>query len=168
MKRPPDPQRRRNGTKTHHKGHREAGSPCPALHGPGGYGRSTGTPAAQLHKGTSGLIGTPVAAAAANVLRRHDPKAARSMAERAAGRTFQPVRRSSYDLHDKRAQVFRPIAGGRVGDALRWCDKLVQTAQEYDDTHKEYGARLGPVGDSGVRVLGVTSRFVRQTTISRT
>ena len=68
-------------------------------------------------------------------------------------RTFQPVRRSSYDVSDRRAQVFRPIAGGKTGPALRWKDKLVQTAQEYDDANKEFGARLGPIGDSGVRVL---------------
>ncbi len=68
-------------------------------------------------------------------------------------RTFQPVRRSSFDVSDRRAQVFRPIAGGGVAAGLKWKDKLVQTAQEFDDTNKEFGARLGPIGDSGVRVL---------------
>lgn len=31
-------------------------------------------------------------------------------------------RRHSYDEHDPRAQIFRPICGGRTADALRWRD----------------------------------------------
>ena len=130
MRLPPDLPQGRNGTKTLHNAGTAGGARCPA----------------------------PLAMAAAHEVHALRRATSRSLAEKAAGRTFQPVRRSSYDVNDKRAQVFRPIAGGSVGKALRWCDKLVQTAQEYDDTHKAHGSRLGPLGDSGVRILDTIVR----------
>ena len=92
-------------------------------------------------------------AAAAGVRRWSRP-----LAQKLAGRTFQPVRRQSYDVHDRRAQVFRPIADGTPAGALRWSDKLVQTAQEYDDSRKAFGSRMGPLGDSAIRILDVLLR----------
>lgn len=92
-------------------------------------------------------------AAAAGVRRWSRP-----LAQRLAGRTFEPVRRQSYDVHDRRAQVFRPIADGTLAGALRWSDKLVQTAQEYDDSHKAFGSRMGPLGDSAIRIFDVLLR----------
>lgn len=77
----------------------------------------------------------------------------RDLAQGFARRTFQPVRRGSYDVNDSRAQVFRPIADGSPGGGLRWAEKLVRTAQEYDDTHKPFGRRMGPLGDSAIRIL---------------
>lgn len=95
-------------------------------------------------------IGRALPNLAPNGLRKAAGSASPKLAKR---RTFQPVRRSSYDVNDRRAKVWRPIADGSVAGALRWKDKLVQTAQEYDDHLKEFGSRLGPLGDSGIRVL---------------
>lgn len=78
---------------------------------------------------------------------------ASALARQTKVRTFQPVRRSSYDAGDRRAQVFQPIGAGDPGSALRWCDKLVQTAREFDRVHKEHGRRLGPLGDSALVLL---------------
>lgn len=104
-------------------------------------------------RGSYGAV--PIGRIAPNVLRARQGEAGKD--GRSSGfvkrRTFQPVRRSSYDVHDARAKVFRPIAGGDLASALRWKDKLVQTAQEYDDHHKAFGTRLGPIGDTGIRVL---------------
>ena len=99
-------------------------------------------------RGSYGAV--PIGRIAPNVMRHPRGSEGGGITRR---RTFQPVRRNSYDVHDARAKVFRPIAGGEVASALRWRDKLVQTAQEYDDHHKEHGSRLGPIGDTGIRVL---------------
>ena len=69
-------------------------------------------------------------------------------------------RRNSYDEHDPRARIFRPICGGRVGDALRWRDKLLQVAREYNTHHKKKGEREGPLGSNGLWVLEVLLGFV--------
>lgn len=99
-------------------------------------------------RGSYGAV--PIGRIAPNVMRQPRPSEGGGITKR---RTFQPVRRNSYDVHDARAKVFRPIAGGELASALRWRDKLVQTAQEYDDHHKKHGSRLGPIGDTGIRVL---------------
>ncbi|MEJ8630573.1 hypothetical protein P0F65_13380 [Sphingomonas sp. I4] len=58
------------------------------------------------------------------------------------------VRRDSYDVDDKRANVWRPIGDGTVAGAMDFRDALIQTAREYDDHHR---------GDRGVRPLGWTA-----------
>ncbi|MEK9211703.1 hypothetical protein [Sphingomonas sp. 2378] len=58
------------------------------------------------------------------------------------------VRRDSYDVDDRRANVWRPIGDGTVAGAMDWRDSLLQTAREYDDHHR---------GDRGVRPLGWTA-----------
>jgi hypothetical protein len=58
------------------------------------------------------------------------------------------VRRDSYDVDDKRANVWRPIGDGTVAGAMDFRDALLQTAREYDDHHR---------GDRGVRPLGWTA-----------
>lgn len=97
----------------------------------------------------------PVGRAAGAALAPYDPALART----ARGRTFQPVHRASFDVGDRRAQVFQPIASGEAGSALRWCDKLVATAREFDRLHKRPGSRLGPLGDSA---LGLLETIVRR------
>ena len=67
-------------------------------------------------------------------------------------------RRDSYDENDPRAQIFRPICNGNRNEALRWCDKLLQTAREYNTHHKEKGQREGPLGSNGLWVLEVLLR----------
>lgn len=69
-------------------------------------------------------------------------------------------RRHSYDEHDPRAQIFRPICGGRIADALRWRDKLLQVAREYNTHHKKDGKRDGPLGSNGLWVLEVLLGYV--------
>lgn len=62
------------------------------------------------------------------------------------------VRRDSFDIADRRAQVFRPIGDGTKVGALSWIDCLLKTVAEWDDhERKKGGAR--PLGFAGLRVL---------------
>jgi len=77
----------------------------------------------------------------------------RFVANRKPGRrTEQPVRRNSYDIDDRRAQVFRPIGDGTLKGAMRWRDKYMQVAKEYDRQMKKKGERH-PIGANALRVL---------------
>jgi len=77
------------------------------------------------------------------------------------GKRFERTpRKHSYDEHDPRAQIFRPVCGGRTAEALRWRDKLVQVAREYNTLHKKKGEREGPLGSNGLWVLEVLLGFV--------
>lgn len=67
-------------------------------------------------------------------------------------RTEEPVRRHSYDVNDRRAQVFRPIGDGTKVGAMRWRDRYLQTAEEYDRQMKKKGERH-PLGANALRVL---------------
>lgn len=67
------------------------------------------------------------------------------------------VRRESYDVDDRRAQVFARVADGSREGGLGWIDDLVQLAEEYDLTHRKRGER-GPLQASGVRVLKIMLR----------
>ncbi len=67
-------------------------------------------------------------------------------------RTGQPVRRNSFDIEDRRAQVFRPIGDGTKHGAIRWRDKYIQLVEEYDWSTKERGARH-QIGANAIRVL---------------
>lgn len=62
------------------------------------------------------------------------------------------VRRSSYDVADRRAQVFRPIADGTTAGALGWIDCLLKTVTEWDDVERRKGGAR-PLGFAGIRVL---------------
>jgi len=53
-----------------------------------------------------------------------------------AQRTFQPVRRESYDVDDARAQVFRPIQGG-----IKFVDVYLEVFDEWADLTKKKGAQ---------------------------
>lgn len=76
------------------------------------------------------------------------------------GRIGDRARRESYDENDRRARIFRPICGGRTADALRWRDKLLQVAREYNTLHKRKGEREGPLGSNGLWVLEVLLSLV--------
>ncbi|MBN9145352.1 MULTISPECIES: helix-turn-helix domain-containing protein [unclassified Novosphingobium] len=76
------------------------------------------------------------------------------------GRISDRVRRESYDENDRRARIFRPICGGRTADALRWRDKLLQVAREYNTLHKRKGEREGPLGSNGLWVLEILLSLV--------
>ncbi len=56
------------------------------------------------------------------------------------------VRRSSYDVDDPRAQVWRRIGDGSKRDGLVWVDAMLQTAREFDlhERAKTPGSR-GPL-----------------------
>lgn len=69
-------------------------------------------------------------------------------------------RRNSYDENDPRAQIFRPICKGNRAEALRWRDKLLQVAREYNTHHKKAGEREGPLGSNGLWVLEVLLGYV--------
>lgn len=57
-----------------------------------------------------------------------------SAAAAAQRRTFQPVRRESFDVDDARAQVFRPIEGGHA-----FVDSLLACYDEWADIRKRAG-----------------------------
>jgi hypothetical protein len=64
------------------------------------------------------------------------------------------VRRSSYDIEDPRAQVFRPIGDG-TGDvkvALGWIDCVLKTLKEWDNRERKKGGAR-PLGLHGLRVI---------------
>jgi len=64
------------------------------------------------------------------------------------------VRRNSYDVDDRRAQVFTPIGDGTKRGAFDWIDVYLDTAREYDDFHRgDRGKR--PLGYTGIRVLEI-------------
>lgn len=67
------------------------------------------------------------------------------------------VRRESYDVDDRRAQVFARVGDGSRATGLGWIDDLVQLAEEYDLHHRKPGER-GPLQASGVRVLKIMLR----------
>lgn len=67
------------------------------------------------------------------------------------------VRRSSYDIDDDRAQVFRRIADGSKRGGLGWVDDVLRLANEYDVVHKKPGER-GPLQANAIRVLEVLLR----------
>ena len=62
------------------------------------------------------------------------------------------VRRGSYDVDDRRAQVFRPIADGTTVGALGWIDCFLRTISEWDDLERMPGGAR-PLGFAGLRVL---------------
>ncbi|WP_294301874.1 hypothetical protein [uncultured Sphingomonas sp.] len=71
------------------------------------------------------------------------------------------VRRLSYDVDDRRAQVFSRIDDGSRSGGLGWIDDIVQLAEEFDLQYRKPGER-GPLQASGVRVLRILcTRFLR-------
>lgn len=72
---------------------------------------------------------------------------------RGTKRTHQPVRRRSYDVGDKRADVARPF-GGTKREQLDFRDSLFRTAQELQATDRQHGTR-GPLSTFGLHVLHV-------------
>jgi hypothetical protein len=74
-------------------------------------------------------------------------------------RTEQPVRRNSYDIDDRRAQVFRPIGDGTKNGGMKWRDRYLRVAKEYDRQMKKPGARH-PIGANAILVLEALLQFV--------
>lgn len=68
-------------------------------------------------------------------------------------RTFQPVRRDSYDVEDPRAQVFKPIQGG-----IKFVDAYVATCEEWGDLRKKKGEQHR-LSSNVVKVLRTLFRF---------
>lgn len=67
------------------------------------------------------------------------------------------VRRHSFDVDDKRADVFRPIGDGSVPGALRWIDSLIQAIEEWN-IHEFHRGRHSPIPDKWIRILKCTLR----------
>jgi hypothetical protein len=67
------------------------------------------------------------------------------------------VRRDSYDVDDRRAQVFARIADGTKAGGLGYIDDLVALAREYDLVHRKPGERA-PLGAFAIGVLEVAMR----------
>ncbi|MXO64828.1 helix-turn-helix domain-containing protein [Altericroceibacterium endophyticum] len=62
------------------------------------------------------------------------------------------VRRSSYDINDPRADVFRPIGGGTVKGGLQWVDAFMQAVEEWNVQYRVPGKGV-PLNGSCLRVL---------------
>lgn len=62
------------------------------------------------------------------------------------------IRRNSYDVDSRQAQVFRPIGDGTTAGALGWIDCLLKTVTEWDDLERRKGGAR-PIGFHGIRVL---------------
>jgi hypothetical protein len=75
------------------------------------------------------------------------------------GRTFAPVRRHSYHSHDRRAAVWRPIAGSNR-EARRLIAARLKAAEFYDRRNKEEGKKNGPLGHVALEVLRELYRIV--------
>lgn len=87
---------------------------------------------------------------------RHARQMTKRVAAHLTGRSERgpdrKVLRNSYDVADRRAQVFRPIGDGTTAGALSWIDCLLKTVSEWDDwSRRKGGAR--PLGFHGLRVL---------------
>ena len=67
------------------------------------------------------------------------------------------VRRNSYDVDHRDAQVWCRIENGSKQAGLAWVDALLQTAEEFDVVHKKAGER-GPLQANGIRVLAAIVR----------
>lgn len=64
------------------------------------------------------------------------------------------VRRDSYDVDDRRAQVFHPIGDGSRAGALGWIDCVLKVARDYDDLERAKGGAR-PLGHTAILVLEV-------------
>jgi hypothetical protein len=77
---------------------------------------------------------------------------ARSVFEIATGvaakarRTFQPVRRSSYNVGEREDRFYKPIPKSEIFARMT-------AAKSYNRTHKEAGKRNGPLGHIGIEIL---------------
>lgn len=79
----------------------------------------------------------------------------RGAGARLAGRSRGPdrrVRRTSFDVDDSRARVWRPVNGGTKLGGLRWKDTIIAVAREYDLVGKRKG-RMAPLGPHTREVL---------------
>lgn len=68
-------------------------------------------------------------------------------------RTFQPVRRNSYNRGERENRVWRPVDKKKIGATLR-------AAENFDRKHKEPGKRNGPLGHVAIEVLRQMYRIV--------
>lgn len=92
---------------------------------------------------------------------------ARSIGEIALGlaaakrtRSFQPVRRNSYYVSDRRSSaLWRPL-GANNRDARRLIAARLKAAEYYDRRHKRPGKWNGPLGAIGLEVLRELYRIV--------
>ena len=76
-------------------------------------------------------------------------------------RTFQPVRRLSYHLTDRRAlSIWKPIADGSAKEGRKFWGALLAAAEKFDESHKAPGKRNGALGAIGLRVLRELGRMV--------
>lgn len=84
----------------------------------------------------------------------------RSFAAKLSGRDRgrdRAVHRDSYDVHDSRAQVSRPLADGTEAATLAKIDALVATAREFDLFERKKTGRR-PLGEYAINLLGVILR----------
>lgn len=75
-------------------------------------------------------------------------------------RSFQPVRRNSYNVSDRRSSaLWRPL-GANNRDARRLIAARLKAAEYYDRRHKQPGKWNGPLGAIGLEVLRELYRIV--------
>lgn len=75
-------------------------------------------------------------------------------------RTYEPVRRNSFDAKDRRASaLWGPIAPD-ARSARRLIAARLKAAEHYNERNKQAGDRQGPIGDVGIRLLRELYRIV--------
>jgi len=76
----------------------------------------------------------------------------------------RPIHRDSYDVDDGRANVWRPIADGTTRGAMRWRDKMLIVAREFDaqtrmENRKAGKRTYGDLTPHGLTVFEAVLRF---------
>jgi len=86
--------------------------------------------------------------------------AARTMGEILSGaepakarRTFQPVRRNSYNIGEREARWYRRVNPKTIGARLR-------AAERFNDRMRRRGERIGPLGEIGLETLRLFYRTI--------
>lgn len=68
-------------------------------------------------------------------------------------RTFQPVRRNSYNVGEREQRWYRPVNPREIGARLR-------AAERFNERTRQQGSRRGPIGEIGLEVLRLLYRVV--------
>ena len=94
----------------------------------------------------------PAAAPTARQARQFTLKFTAQLTGRSERGPDRKVRRDSFDIDDRRAQVSRRIGDGTTAGALSWIDCLLKTVGEWDNLERRKGGGR-PLGLAGMRVL---------------
>jgi len=76
-----------------------------------------------------------------------------------SARTFQPVRRNSFNVGEREHRLWKPLATNNR-DARRVIAARLKAAEHYDRAGKQAGKKNGPLGHVGLEVLRELYRIV--------